>query len=61
MCIRDSTTITAVEDIHQGHKMAIAPIKEGENVIKYGFPIGHATEMCIRDRCRTAHSGQRRR
>ncbi|MCC8067135.1 MAG: altronate dehydratase family protein [Clostridiales bacterium] len=35
--------ITAVEDIPQGHKMAIAPIKSGENIIKYGFSIGHAT------------------
>ena len=39
----DNTTVTAIEDIPQGHKMAIAPIKSGENVIKYGFPIGHAT------------------
>ena len=38
----ENTTVTAVEDIPQGHKMAIAPIKTGENVIKYGFPIGHA-------------------
>ena len=36
-------TVTAAEDIPQGHKMAIAPIAAGENVIKYGFPIGHAT------------------
>ena len=35
--------VTAAEDIPQGHKMAIAPIAAGENVIKYGFPIGHAT------------------
>ena len=27
--------------------MAIAPIKEGENVIKYGFPIGHATADAV--------------
>ena len=38
-----STTVTAAEDIPQGHKMAIAPIHKGENVIKYGFPIGYAT------------------
>lgn len=25
-----------------GHKYAVCPIKKGENVIKYGFPIGHA-------------------
>lgn len=33
--------IIAIEDIPQGHKMAISPIQQGENVIKYGFPIGH--------------------
>ena len=33
----ENTTVTAVEDIPQGHKMAIAPIKTGENVIKYGL------------------------
>lgn len=35
--------IAAAQDIPQGHKMAIAPVAEGEDVIKYGFPIGHAT------------------
>ena len=43
----DNTTVTAIEDIPQGHKMAIAPIKAGENVIKYGFPIGHATADAV--------------
>ena len=43
----ENTTVTAVEDITQGHKMAIAPIKTGENVIKYGFPIGHATADAV--------------
>ena len=43
----DNTTVTAIEDIPQGHKMAIAPIKNGENVIKYGFPIGHATADAV--------------
>lgn len=38
----DGRTVTALEDIPQGHKMAIAPIKAGENVVKYGFAIGHA-------------------
>ena len=28
-----------------GHKVALKDINEGENVIKYGFPIGHATEF----------------
>ncbi|MCL7748258.1 UxaA family hydrolase [Halalkalibacter alkaliphilus] len=27
-----------------GHKVAVAPIKKGQDVRKYGFPIGHATE-----------------
>ncbi len=26
-----------------GHKIALCNIKKGENIIKYGFPIGHAT------------------
>ena len=36
-------TVTAAEDIPQGHKMAVSLIRAGENVVKYGFPIGHAT------------------
>ena len=39
----DGLAVTALEDIPQGHKMAVKPIQNGENVIKYGFPIGHAT------------------
>lgn len=27
-----------------GHKIALGDIKKGENIIKYGYPIGHATE-----------------
>lgn len=30
-------------NLETGHKIAVADIKEGENVIKYGCPIGHAT------------------
>lgn len=33
--------VTAVEDIARGHKMAIVDIAENDNVIKYGYPIGH--------------------
>ena len=40
----DGLSVTALEDIPQGHKMAVKPIRNGENVIKYGFPIGHAKE-----------------
>jgi len=32
-----------VEVRENGHKYALTDIKEGENIIKYGFPIGHAT------------------
>ena len=39
----DGLAVTAREDIPQGHKMAVRPIRAGENVIKYGFAIGHAT------------------
>jgi len=35
--------VTAAQDIPQGHKMALAPMAEGEQVMKYGFSIGHAT------------------
>lgn len=34
--------IVAGEAIPQGHKMSVRDISEGENIIKYGFPIGHA-------------------
>ncbi len=35
--------VTATEDIPQGHKMAVRAIAAGDNVIKYGLPIGHVT------------------
>ncbi len=35
--------ITLLEDIPQAHKVALKPIAVGENIIKYGSPIGHAT------------------
>ncbi len=31
-------------DLDSGHKVAVKAIKNGENVIKYGYPIGHATK-----------------
>lgn len=40
----DSLRITALEDIPQGHKMAIAGIDMGQPIIKYGFPIGSAKD-----------------
>ncbi len=34
----DNTTVTAVEDIPQGHKMAIAPIKAAKTSSSTGSP-----------------------
>lgn len=34
--------VTVQAEIKRGHKVALQDINEGENVIKYGFPIGHA-------------------
>ncbi len=36
--------IEVLQDIPKGHKMAIVDINENDNVIKYGYPIGHATQ-----------------
>ncbi len=36
--------VTLLEDIPQAHKVALVDIKKGEDVIKYGNPIGHATQ-----------------
>ena len=37
-------TVKAQEEIPQGHKIALCDIAEGESIVKYGFPIGHATQ-----------------
>ena len=36
--------VTLLCDLPMGHKVALRDIKKGEPVIKYGFPIGEATE-----------------
>ena len=36
--------ITLLKDINRGHKIAIKNINKGENVVKYGLPIGYALE-----------------
>ena len=38
------TQVTALEEIPQGHKIALQPIAKGGEVIKYGFRIGNAKE-----------------
>lgn len=42
--------VTARIDIPQGHKMAISLMHDGEQIVKYGLPIGHATN-CILPGC----------
>ena len=38
------STLFACNDIPKGHKISLEDLKRGENVIKYGFPIGHVTQ-----------------
>lgn len=38
----DGQSLTLQTDVPAGHKLALREIKKDENVIKYGFPIGHA-------------------
>ncbi len=40
--LEDGTVIELTEDIPMGHKVALKDFKSGEDIIKYGFPIGHA-------------------
>ncbi|MCD8031733.1 MAG: altronate dehydratase family protein [Bacteroides sp.] len=40
----DGKEIVLNEEIPTGHKFALKDFSEGENVIKYGYPIGHATQ-----------------
>ena len=36
--------VTLLDDVPQAHKVALKNINKGENIIKYGCPIGHATK-----------------
>ncbi|NMM63985.1 altronate dehydratase [Clostridium sp. P21] len=38
----DNEKVSLKEAVKRGHKIAIRKIKLNENIIKYGFPIGHA-------------------
>lgn len=50
VCLRDFKKgeevngVLLLEDIPQAHKVALKDINEGEDIIKYGYPIGHATK-----------------
>ncbi len=39
----EGVAVTLREDIARGHKFALRDLAEGENVVKYGYPIGHTT------------------
>lgn len=49
VCLRDFKKgekildVTLLEDIPRAHKVALVDIKNGSDIIKYGYPIGHAT------------------
>ncbi len=38
----EGASVRTLENIPQGHKVALRDIRSGENIIKYGFPIAHA-------------------
>jgi altronate hydrolase len=40
----DGNTITLLQDVPAGHKVLLKNVKANENIIKYGYPIGHARE-----------------
>lgn len=40
----NGSEVEVKEDIKRGHKVAIKEMDENEHVIKYGYPIGHATK-----------------
>lgn len=40
----DGTMLKLKEDIKRGHKFTLKAITSGEDVIKYGYPIGHVIE-----------------
>jgi len=40
----DGKSIVINQDTPAGHKVLINDVKQGENIIKYGYPIGHARQ-----------------
>jgi altronate hydrolase len=37
-------SVTVPDTLGLGHKLAVAPIEAGKDILKYGFPIGFAAE-----------------
>lgn len=40
----EGESITINSDVPAGHKILLTDLKQGENIIKYGYPIGHLKE-----------------
>lgn len=45
LCATRKSKVTAATRIRKGHKVALERIAAGESIIKYGWPIGTATEL----------------
>ncbi|MCR5229917.1 MAG: altronate dehydratase family protein [Solobacterium sp.] len=43
-CVFGDLKVVLKEDVEQGHKFTLRDIAKDEDIIKYGTPIGHATE-----------------
>lgn len=43
----EGTPLEILNDVPRGHKIAIAEIAEGKDIVKYGAPIGHATSAIL--------------
>lgn len=43
--------VTLGQDVPRGHKITLTDLKSGDNVVKYGFPIGHVTRDAAAGEC----------
>ncbi len=50
------TTITVHEDIRAGFKLALSDIRKGEQIYKYGYLVGLATEDIAKGNCVHVHN-----
>lgn len=41
----DGTLITAQHDIDLGHKISLSHLQTGDKIVKYGMPIGSASQI----------------
>lgn len=45
LAVDDRLSVTLKTDVRMGHKFLLCDLEAGMDVVKYGFPIGHLTEM----------------